>query len=92
MAPSLPYKAESWSLAAKCWFLSGALGNQLFPIRLGSSWPSFPKLAQPYSIRLGLGGWLQNAALYQEPLEINFFNSGLEGPGQFFQNSSKPIL
>ena len=83
MAPSLPYKAESWSLAAKCWFLSGALGNQLFPIRLGSSWPSFPKLAQPYSIRLGLGGWLQNAALYQEPLETIFSNQAWKDLANF---------
>ena len=56
-------KLGSWSLAAKCKSLSGAFGNQLFPIRLGSTWPTFANGPQAYSIRLGLGAWLQNASL-----------------------------
>ena len=84
-SPSVFYKGWSWSLAAKCKSLSGAFGNQLFPIRLGSTWPTFPKWLQVYSIRLGLGAWLQNAGPCQESLEINFFQIGLEALGQLFQ-------
>ena len=78
-------RAEPWSLDAKSKSLSGAFGNQLFPIRLGRTWPIFPKWLQDYSIRLNLGAWLQNAGLYQKPLEFNFSQLGLEAPGNFFK-------
>ena len=83
-SPSVFYKGWSWSLAAKCKSLSGAFRNQLFRIRLGSTWPTFPKWLQAYSIRLDLGACLQNAGPCQEPLEINFFPFGLE---TLFQNA-----
>ena len=92
MAPSLFYGAGSWSLAEKCWSLLGAFENQLFPIRLGSTWHTFPEWPQAYPIRLNLGAWLQNAGFYQEPLEINFSQLGLEAAGQVFPNWPNPIL
>ena len=48
---------------------------------LGQSLLALPKWPQGNSKRLGLRAWLQNASPCQEPLEINFFQLGLEAHG-----------
>ena len=78
MALSLFCKVGPWSLSTKLKSLAGAFGNQLFPTRLGSTWPAFPKWLQTYCIRLGLRAWLQNTSPCRSSWIIRFLEWGLK--------------
>jgi len=60
-----------WKPGCKMQLLIGRLWKSTCPGRLGSSWSFFPNCSQANSMRLCLGAWLQNAAPYQDALEIN---------------------